>query len=65
MLGLGRGLAWLAGFVAAVLAAMCKTEEFQASSAPGPQLQESREGLQGLAKGSPGWASKQLPPWLQ
>lgn len=25
---------------------------------------ESREVLRGLAKGSPGWASKQLPPWV-
>lgn len=25
----------------------------------------SRAALQGLAKGSPGWMSKQLPPWLQ
>lgn len=65
--GAGEGAClagWLAGLEAAVLAAMRKTEKFQALPVPSPAPEESREVLRGLAKGNPGWASKQLPPWL-
>lgn len=56
---------WLVGLAAAILAVMCKAEEFQDSSVPSTVPEESREVLRGLAKRSPGWVSKQLPSWLQ
>lgn len=60
-----RLLGLLAGSVAAVLAAECKTKEFQASSFPSPAPEQSRGVLRGLANWSPGWAREQLPPWLR
>lgn len=66
--GAGKGAClpgWPVGSAAAFLAVMCRTEEFQDSSVPSPVPEESREVLRGLAKGSPGWASEQLPLWLQ
>lgn len=56
---------WWANLAASVLAAMHKAERFQVSSVPSLAPEQSREELWGLAEGSPGCASKQLPPWLQ